>query len=160
MLNKTLKQDDAIFKALDLKTINRLICTTDKGVLSLQIRKGETNYHLCLDSVPLEKELNRELMVLLFPAPKPLEVPQVNKANIVGTAIVQEVTIGQKGHKIEFSQERLDSNGRVQFEVNTEPVAIITSNIKNIKDNKDGTHTLSLKKKGRPFGAKSGKKMQ
>lgn len=82
MLTKTLKQDDAIFKALDLKTINRLICTTDKGVLTLQIRKGETNYHLCLDSVPLDKELNKTLMELLFPIPK-LEVPQVNKIELI-----------------------------------------------------------------------------
>lgn len=78
-IQNSLKTDDAIFKALDLKTINRLICTTDKGVLSLQIRKGETNYHLCLDSVPLSKELNRTLMDLLFPIPK-MEVPQVNKS--------------------------------------------------------------------------------
>lgn len=75
---KTLQQDDAIIKALDLKTINRLICTTDKGTLTLQIRKGEFNYHLCLDSVPLDKETNKKLMSILFPV-KVLEVPQVNK---------------------------------------------------------------------------------
>lgn len=80
-MNKTLKQDDAIFKTLNLKTINRLICTTDKGILTLQIRKGETHYYLCLDSVPLEKELNKTLMELIFPVAK-VEVPQVHKGNI------------------------------------------------------------------------------
>lgn len=93
MLNKTIKTDDAIFKAMDLKTISRIICNTDKGFLTLQIRKGETNYYLCLDSVPLEKELNRELMELLFPAPKPMEVPQVVKDSIkdVGVKTLQDI---------------------------------------------------------------------
>lgn len=77
-MNKTLNQDDAIFKALDLKTIDRVICNTDKGVLTLKIRKGDTQYHLCLDSVPLDAKLNKELMDLLFPK-KELEVPQVKK---------------------------------------------------------------------------------
>ncbi len=67
---ESLKNDDGIFKALELKTIQRLICYTDKGILALQIRKGEQNYHLTLDSVPLEKELNKTLMGLLFPVPK------------------------------------------------------------------------------------------
>lgn len=78
MIEKTLKADDLLMKNLELKTINRLICTTDKGVLSLQIRKGEQNYHLCLDSVPLNKELNKTLMDLLFPVSK-VEIPIVNK---------------------------------------------------------------------------------
>lgn len=82
MLNKKLQQDDAIFKSLDLKTINRLICYTDKGILTLQIRKGDIQYHLCLDSVPLDKKLNDELMTVLFPK-KELEIPQVNKSPII-----------------------------------------------------------------------------
>lgn len=77
-MEKTLKQDDALMKSLNLVTINRLICYTDKGMLTLQIRKGDNQYHLCLDSVPVDKQLNKELMELLFPV-KPLEVPQVKK---------------------------------------------------------------------------------
>lgn len=74
---KTLKQDDAVMKALDVKTIRRLICNTDKGALELMIRKGETKYFLTLDSVPLEADTNTELMEILFPVK--VEVPQVNK---------------------------------------------------------------------------------
>lgn len=77
-ISNTLKQDDALMKNLDIKTIQRLICYTDKGMLCLQIRKGEQNYHLTLDSVPLPKEQNAELMALLFPIPKQ-EVSQVQK---------------------------------------------------------------------------------
>lgn len=78
MNDKILKQDDRIMKLLEVSTINRVICHTNKGVLTLQIRKGETNYHLVLDAVPLLPDLNKELMDILFPA-KPQEVPQVNK---------------------------------------------------------------------------------
>lgn len=77
-MNKTLLQDDAIFKSLDLKWIDRLVCITDRGNFSLKIRKGDTSYHLCLDSVPLDKKVNDELITLLFPKPN-MEVPQVNK---------------------------------------------------------------------------------
>lgn len=81
MINKKIQQDDAIFKTLDLKTINRLICYTDKGTLTLQIRKGDTQYHICLDSVPLDKNLNKQLMDLLFPTTK-MEIPQINKTYV------------------------------------------------------------------------------
>lgn len=77
-MNKTIETDDKIFKCLDLKWIGRLVCTTDRGPLSLQIRKGESTYHLCLDSVPLDKKINDELIALLFPK-KELEIPKVNK---------------------------------------------------------------------------------
>lgn len=66
-MEKVIKQDDAIMKSLGLKTINRIICNTDKGYLTLQIRKGEKNYHLVLDAVPLNEETNKELMGILFP---------------------------------------------------------------------------------------------
>lgn len=76
MKNKEI--DQQIMKILDLKEIRRFVCDTDKGHLKLLIRKGETNYHLVLDAVPLSKEVNKELMDLLFPA-KQMDVPQVNK---------------------------------------------------------------------------------
>lgn len=77
-MNKTILQDDMLMKKLDVSTINRLICYTDKGILTLQIRKGDNQYHLCLDSVPLEKEVNKEIMELLFPL-QTLEAQKVNK---------------------------------------------------------------------------------
>lgn len=77
-MSNTIKIDDAVMKLLDLKTINRLICNTDKGTLSLQIRKGEKKYHFVLDAVPLDKEVNDQLMDIIFPA-KAVVVPQVNK---------------------------------------------------------------------------------
>lgn len=64
---RTYQQDDQIMKLLDLKEIRRVICNSDKGYLNLVIRKGEKEYHLTLDAVPLPKELNKEIMDLLFP---------------------------------------------------------------------------------------------
>lgn len=78
-MDKTIQQDDQIMKLLDVSTINRVICHTNKGILTLQIRKGEKNYQLVLDAVPLSKSLNKELMDILFPVPQ-MEAPkQVNK---------------------------------------------------------------------------------
>ncbi len=64
---KTLRQDSKIMETLNVSTINRIICNTDKGYLTLQIRKGENKYHLVLDAVPLLPETNKELMEILFP---------------------------------------------------------------------------------------------
>ena len=76
---KTIKQDDALMKLLNgVTTIRRIICNTNKGALELELRKGETNYHLVLDSVPLDKEENDKIMDLLF---KP-EIPEVTKEPI------------------------------------------------------------------------------
>lgn len=60
------KIDDKVIKLLGLKVIRRLLCKTDKGELELVIRKGENAYFLTLDAVPLEKEINEELMGILF----------------------------------------------------------------------------------------------
>lgn len=76
-MDKTIEQDDKIIKLLDLKEIRRIVCDTDKGYLKLLIRKGENKYHLELDSVPLEPNLNKELMDLLFT--NKIEIPQVKK---------------------------------------------------------------------------------
>ncbi len=78
-MDKTLKQDDKIIKALDIKVIRRLLCITDKGQLDLVIRKGENKYFLSLDSVPLPREINDELMEIMFPVK---QVPEVDKTKI------------------------------------------------------------------------------
>ena len=79
MIQGTIKQDDIIMKTLGVGEIRRVICNTNKGVLELMIRKGDTKYFLTLDSVPLEKEINKTLMDLLFKQ----ETPQVCKSKKV-----------------------------------------------------------------------------
>jgi hypothetical protein len=61
---------------LQVSEVSRLICKTNKGDLVLQLRKGEANYKLVLDAVPLAKDLNDELMDVLF---SKTIIPQVNK---------------------------------------------------------------------------------
>ena len=62
-------------KVIDLKTIyalknykvdklSHLICHTNAGPLEISIRKDENEYYITLDSVPVDKELNRELLKL------------------------------------------------------------------------------------------------
>ena len=59
-------------KQIDLKTlyllkthyVKHLICNTDLGALEVNIRKDENEYFFTLDSVPLPKELNKELLKL------------------------------------------------------------------------------------------------
>ncbi len=72
-MNKTKKIDFALMNILKVHEISRIICETNMGVLKLQIRKGETEYRFLLDSVPLPKELHKEVYELLY-AP---EIPQV-----------------------------------------------------------------------------------
>lgn len=64
---QNLKRDGKLMDILGLKEISRVICNTDKSYLTLKLRKGETSYWLYLDSVPLSKEENKEVMELLFP---------------------------------------------------------------------------------------------
>ncbi len=70
--------DDKVMKILGVKDIKRLICNTDKGVLELVIRKGDNDYFLTLDAVPLDKDVEKELKEVLFPK-KESFVPQVAK---------------------------------------------------------------------------------
>lgn len=86
-MEKTIKTDNQIMSLLKLNTINRLICQTDKGMLTLQIRKEENNYHLLLDSVPLNEDENNELMSMLFP--KKQEVPQVTTSPIINSTVIK-----------------------------------------------------------------------
>ena len=85
---KTISQDNEIMKLLHTSEVRRVICNTNKGVLELVIRKGENRYFLTLDSVPLDKETNKELMDLLF---KP-EIPQVKKEEKVFTDTFADYT--------------------------------------------------------------------
>ena len=126
--NEKLKIDDKIMKKLEANTIRRLICITNKGQLDLVIRKGENDYFLTLDSVPIEKELNRELMDILF---KP-EVPQIDK----GTQFYADKPLSDKQLK---KLESLVDNGTT-----TMNVAKITHNDKDITDK------YFSKPKGRP----------
>jgi hypothetical protein len=98
-MNKTLKQDDALMKSLELKTINRIICITDKGTLSLQIRKGDSKYHLVLDSVPLDKEKNEEIMDLLFKVEMPMVNKEVTVTPINTTVVVEPKKKGRPNKK-------------------------------------------------------------
>lgn len=77
-LKEILKKDDLILKCLashNVDRINRLVCNTNQGALELEIRKGERDYHFVLGAVPLSKEISKELMDFLFPAPI-LETPK------------------------------------------------------------------------------------
>lgn len=77
----TAKSDTKIMEILGVEELRHLIAETNKGSLTLMLRKGETEYHLVLDAVPLNKEDNKDLMQILFPA-KEFQIPQVNR--IVG----------------------------------------------------------------------------
>lgn len=74
----TVKSDHIVMDALDVTELRHLIAETNKGSLTLMIRKGESSYRLVLDAVPLDDEKNKELMAVLFPV-KEREIQQVNK---------------------------------------------------------------------------------
>lgn len=58
--------DNKIMKLLGLKEISHIIARTDKGELTLQLRKDEQaiNYKFVLDAVPLTEEDNDALKEL------------------------------------------------------------------------------------------------
>jgi hypothetical protein len=131
-LQEKLKTDDAVMKCLDILVIRRPICITNKGQLDLVIRKGENNYFLSIDSVPLEKEVNDKLMDILF---KP-EVPKVDK----GTQFYADKPLISKQLK---ELEPLIDNGTTYVNVGK-----VTHN------GKDVTKEFFAKKKGRPTKVK------
>ena len=49
---------------LKLTSLRHLIANTSMGVLECNIRKDENEYFFTLDSVPLPKDLNKELLKL------------------------------------------------------------------------------------------------
>lgn len=67
---KTLKTDTSLMTLLrGVTKVSRLLCKTNMGELMLCLEKGSNEYYLSLDSVPLDKETNKEVMDLLFPVP-------------------------------------------------------------------------------------------
>jgi len=90
----TIKQDKETMSALNVSEIRRIICDTDKGLLSLVLKKNTDEYFLMLDAVHLDKETNKTIMELLFP--RKVEIPQVNKEFIV-TPIDTTVVLKKKG---------------------------------------------------------------
>jgi len=49
---------------LKAHTLKHLICNTNNGPLELCIRKEENEYFFTLDSVPVSKDVNKELLKL------------------------------------------------------------------------------------------------
>jgi len=62
MFDKT--KDLKTIYALKVHTLKHLICNTNSGPLELNIRKEENEYFFTLDSVPLDKNTNRDLLKL------------------------------------------------------------------------------------------------
>lgn len=65
-LTQWAKQDNLAMKVLKVNELRHIICSTDKGDLSLMLRKGgtERDYRFILDAVPLDEAKNKELMQL------------------------------------------------------------------------------------------------
>ena len=77
------KQDNAIITLLKLSRVDRIICDTDKGLLKLCTRKGESNYFFTLDATELDKNTNKELMELLFPVISVVSAREVKDEDIL-----------------------------------------------------------------------------
>lgn len=73
----TIKSDTKIMNLLKVTEIRHYVAQTNKGDLTLMLRKGDNEYRLVLDAVPLEDELSKELLALLFPLAQIL--PKVDK---------------------------------------------------------------------------------
>lgn len=76
----SIKQDNFVMEQLKCQEVRHYIADTNKGALTLMLRKGETKYIFVLDAVPVEKDVHDELMAVLFPVKDP--VPQVNREHI------------------------------------------------------------------------------
>lgn len=57
--------NEEIMRILKVEDVQYPICETSKGKLSWQIRKGSDEKHLLLDSVPLSKETENELIKII-----------------------------------------------------------------------------------------------
>lgn len=68
-MNKDLKRDQEVMKKLKVSSMAYLVLRTNMGDVHLNLRFGEDHYFLSLDSVPMEKEKQDEMMALLFPEP-------------------------------------------------------------------------------------------
>lgn len=58
------QQDLKTIYFLKIHTLKHLICNTNAGPLELNIRKDENEYFFTLDSVPVSKDINKELLKL------------------------------------------------------------------------------------------------
>lgn len=56
-----MKKDKELIRLLKVEYIAYPIINTSKGLLSRVLRKGEDNYHLTLDAVPLSEELSKQI---------------------------------------------------------------------------------------------------
>lgn len=67
---KTLKQwaktDNAIMKSLKISEIRHVVAFTSKGDLAIMLNFGEHEdmYQFVLDAVPVEKDINKQLLKL------------------------------------------------------------------------------------------------
>lgn len=77
-------------EVLGVTEIRHYVAQTNKGDLTLMLRKGESEYNFVLDAVPLDKDMNKELMELLYPISKP-DVPQVKKIPMINHPEVEIV---------------------------------------------------------------------
>lgn len=58
------EQDLRTIYLLKISTLKHLIANTNNGPLELNIRKDENEYFFTLDSVPVSKEVDKELKKL------------------------------------------------------------------------------------------------
>lgn len=55
-LQEQLNKDKELMNALKCYSITHILCKTDKGELSLQLKRGDEAYALIHDQIPLTKE--------------------------------------------------------------------------------------------------------
>lgn len=60
-----MNKDNAIIRLLGINRLSIFIANTDKGAIEKNLRKGEDTYYYSLDSVPLDKEQEVELLKLI-----------------------------------------------------------------------------------------------
>lgn len=80
---KTYKKDNEIINLLKVNEISRIICNTDRGQLTLRLRKGETAYRFILDAVELPKDLNKELMEVIYPVDIPTPMTALPNIQVI-----------------------------------------------------------------------------
>lgn len=92
----SIKSDHKIMELLEVTELRHFVAQTNKGELTLMLRKGETAYRLVLDAVPVSQETHNILMPILFPEKK-VEIPTVNKMFHAELPIVPALVSKPKG---------------------------------------------------------------
>jgi hypothetical protein len=104
-INELAKIDNLIMEVIKVKELNRIVAKTDKGNLTMKIEKGETDYKFFLDSIPLNKEKNANLLDLfdgvLYEIPKPEEEDFIPAGPIFVSKEVSQETIVELPQQIE-----------------------------------------------------------